>query len=207
MYVSHNVCLESEGAASMLRILLFRGGNPFLHTGRSSCNFVTMVDGTEEGEGGERRSARMRAMRVRCVNRTNPPHVRWCIGAGARTRWGRESNKEQTVKPKRAKCKNRSERLCSMNFGLIFFFSWLRERKYTRRSKTASTRLSIQVLVTTANEKMQDQISFAASDFRRGVYSRLLTKIRLVVITRMAKPEEVLIVEDENGEKKTKRLD
>lgn len=122
MYVSHNVCLESEGAASMLRILLFRGGNPFLHTGRSSCNFVTMVDGTEEGEGGERRSARMRAMRVRCVNRTNPPHVRWCIGAGARTRWGRESNKEQTVKPKRAKCKNRSERLCSMNFGLIFFF-------------------------------------------------------------------------------------
>ena len=54
---------------------------------------------------------------------------------------------------------------------------------------------------------MQDQISFAASDFRRGVYSRLLTKIRLVVITRMAKPEEVLIVEDENGEKKTKRLD
>eukprot|EP00752_Nemacystus_decipiens_P006845 g6147.t1 len=46
----------------------------------------------------------------------------------------------------------------------------------------------------------QDQISFAASDFRRGVYSRLLTKVRLVVITRMAKPEEVLIVEDENGE-------
>ncbi|CAN0226744.1 unnamed protein product, partial [Hapterophycus canaliculatus] len=46
----------------------------------------------------------------------------------------------------------------------------------------------------------QDQISFAASDFRRGVYERVLTKIRLVVITRMAKPEEVLIVEDENGE-------
>lgn len=32
------------------------------------------------------------------------------------------------------------------------------------------------------------------------MYERVLTKIRLVVITRMAKPEEVLIVEDENGE-------
>lgn len=31
------------------------------------------------------------------------------------------------------------------------------------------------------------------------MYERLLTKIRLVLITRMAKPEEVLIVEDENG--------
>lgn len=49
-------------------------------------------------------------------------------------------------------------------------------------------------------ETKQDQISFAASEFRRGVYERVLTKIRLVVITRMAKPEEVLIVEDENGE-------
>lgn len=47
----------------------------------------------------------------------------------------------------------------------------------------------------------QDQVSsLSASEFRRGVYERLLTKIRLVVITRMAKPEEVLIVEDENGE-------
>ncbi|CAB1100876.1 unnamed protein product [Ectocarpus sp. CCAP 1310/34] len=46
-----------------------------------------------------------------------------------------------------------------------------------------------------------DQVaSFAGTDLRRGVYERLLTKIRLVVITRMAKPEEVLIVEDENGE-------
>ncbi|CAM9700603.1 unnamed protein product, partial [Ectocarpus sp. 12 AP-2014] len=45
-----------------------------------------------------------------------------------------------------------------------------------------------------------DQIaSFAGTDLRRGVYERLLTKIRLVVITRMAKPEEVLIVEDENA--------
>lgn len=46
----------------------------------------------------------------------------------------------------------------------------------------------------------KDQTSFAATDFRRGVYETLLTKIRLVLITRMAKPEEVLIVEDENGE-------
>ncbi|CAM9830433.1 unnamed protein product, partial [Ectocarpus sp. 12 AP-2014] len=46
----------------------------------------------------------------------------------------------------------------------------------------------------------QDQVaSFAGTDLRRGVYERLLTKIRLVVITRMAKPEEVLIVEDENA--------
>lgn len=46
----------------------------------------------------------------------------------------------------------------------------------------------------------QDHVSFASTDFRRGVYERLLTRIRLVIITRMAKPEEVLIVEDENGE-------
>ena len=45
----------------------------------------------------------------------------------------------------------------------------------------------------------QDQVSFSSTDFRRGVYEMLLTKIRLVLITRMAKPEEVLIVEDENG--------
>ncbi len=50
-------------------------------------------------------------------------------------------------------------------------------------------------------KRKQDQISFAASDFRRGVYERVLTKIRLVVITRMARPEEVLILEDENGER------
>ena len=47
----------------------------------------------------------------------------------------------------------------------------------------------------------QDHVSFASTDFRRGVYEELLTRIRLVIITRMAKPEEVLIVEDENGER------
>lgn len=46
----------------------------------------------------------------------------------------------------------------------------------------------------------QDQAGFATNGgLRRGVYEALLTKIRLVLITRMAKPEEVLIVEDENG--------
>ncbi|CAM9640874.1 unnamed protein product, partial [Ectocarpus sp. 8 AP-2014] len=51
-----------------------------------------------------------------------------------------------------------------------------------------------------ATRHSQDQVaSFAGTDLRRGVYERLLTKIRLVVITRMAKPEEVLIVEDENA--------
>ncbi|CAM9157205.1 unnamed protein product [Discosporangium mesarthrocarpum] len=38
------------------------------------------------------------------------------------------------------------------------------------------------------------------ASFRRAVYKESLTKIRHVLITRMAKPEEVLIVEDENGE-------
>mmetsp|Transcript_6441 Transcript_6441/g.15770 ORF Transcript_6441/g.15770 Transcript_6441/m.15770 type:complete len:1079 (-) Transcript_6441:407-3643(-) len=35
---------------------------------------------------------------------------------------------------------------------------------------------------------------------RRQLYAALLSKVRLVMISRMAKPEEVLIVEDENGE-------
>lgn len=49
-------------------------------------------------------------------------------------------------------------------------------------------------------QRRQDQTAVAATSFRRGVYEAVLTKIRLVLITRMAKPEEVLIVEDENGE-------
>lgn len=34
---------------------------------------------------------------------------------------------------------------------------------------------------------------------RRALYSGPLSKLRLLMISRMAKPEEVLIVEDENG--------
>jgi len=40
----------------------------------------------------------------------------------------------------------------------------------------------------------------AASSTRRQLYAPVLSKVRLVMISRMAKPEEVLIVEDENGE-------
>mmetsp|Transcript_26423 Transcript_26423/g.43268 ORF Transcript_26423/g.43268 Transcript_26423/m.43268 type:complete len:1071 (-) Transcript_26423:573-3785(-) len=35
---------------------------------------------------------------------------------------------------------------------------------------------------------------------RRALYSPILSRVRMVLISRMAKPEEVLIVEDENGE-------
>eukprot|EP00741_Cyanophora_paradoxa_P007524 tig00001154_g7277.t1 len=35
---------------------------------------------------------------------------------------------------------------------------------------------------------------------RRALYAPILSRVRLVMISRMAKPEEVLIVEDENGE-------
>ncbi|XP_011311556.1 exportin-1 [Fopius arisanus] len=35
---------------------------------------------------------------------------------------------------------------------------------------------------------------------RRSVYCQVLTKIRYIMISRMAKPEEVLVVENENGE-------
>lgn len=35
---------------------------------------------------------------------------------------------------------------------------------------------------------------------RRSIYSQVLSRLRVVMIERMAKPEEVLIVEDENGE-------
>ena len=34
---------------------------------------------------------------------------------------------------------------------------------------------------------------------RRQLYAEPLSKLRLLMISRMAKPEEVLIVEDENG--------
>ena len=34
---------------------------------------------------------------------------------------------------------------------------------------------------------------------RRQLYAGSMSKLRLVMICRMAKPEEVLIVEDENG--------
>ena len=35
---------------------------------------------------------------------------------------------------------------------------------------------------------------------RRSFYSQVLTKVRYIMISRMAKPEEVLVVENENGE-------
>lgn len=34
---------------------------------------------------------------------------------------------------------------------------------------------------------------------RRQIYVSIMSKLRLLMICRMAKPEEVLIVEDENG--------
>lgn len=34
---------------------------------------------------------------------------------------------------------------------------------------------------------------------RRQIYASIMSKLRLLMICRMAKPEEVLIVEDENG--------
>lgn len=34
---------------------------------------------------------------------------------------------------------------------------------------------------------------------RRRLYARPMSKLRVLMICRMAKPEEVLIVEDENG--------
>ena len=35
---------------------------------------------------------------------------------------------------------------------------------------------------------------------RRATYEPILSKVRRVMINKMAKPEEVIIVEDENGE-------
>lgn len=42
--------------------------------------------------------------------------------------------------------------------------------------------------------------SSLAVQSRREFYSRVLTKVRYIMISRMAKPEEVLVVENENGE-------
>ena len=35
---------------------------------------------------------------------------------------------------------------------------------------------------------------------RKAIYSRILSQVRLVMVSKMAKPEEVIIVEDENGQ-------
>ena len=40
----------------------------------------------------------------------------------------------------------------------------------------------------------------SSTSSRRYLYSSVLSKVRLALIKRMPKPEEVLIVEDENGE-------
>lgn len=45
---------------------------------------------------------------------------------------------------------------------------------------------------------MTDGLSSQLSH-RKQLYSGPLSKLRLLMISRMAKPEEVLIVEDENG--------
>lgn len=45
---------------------------------------------------------------------------------------------------------------------------------------------------------MVDGLSSAIAQ-RRQLYSGPLSKLRMLMICRMAKPEEVLIVEDENG--------
>ncbi|CAH0775387.1 unnamed protein product [Bemisia tabaci] len=41
---------------------------------------------------------------------------------------------------------------------------------------------------------------FSFPHFRRDIYPPVLTKVRYIMISRMAKPEEVLVVENENGE-------
>lgn len=40
----------------------------------------------------------------------------------------------------------------------------------------------------------------SASSGRRGIYTEVLSNLRLVMVERMAKPEEVLIVENDEGE-------
>lgn len=42
--------------------------------------------------------------------------------------------------------------------------------------------------------------SIVQTNSRRAIYSELLSDLRIVMIERMVKPEEVLVVEDENGE-------
>jgi exportin-1 len=37
-------------------------------------------------------------------------------------------------------------------------------------------------------------------DSRKKIYSQVLSQVRIVMISKMAKPEEVIIVEDENGD-------
>ena len=50
----------------------------------------------------------------------------------------------------------------------------------------------------------QTSLSPTASP-RRQLYSPVLSKLRVLLVSRMAKPEEVLIVEDENGTRAARR--
>ncbi len=43
-------------------------------------------------------------------------------------------------------------------------------------------------------------LNTASAAPRRSIYAATLSRVRVVMIGRMAKPEEVLIVEDDNGE-------
>nr|NVI73689.1 embargoed [Cucujiformia] len=53
---------------------------------------------------------------------------------------------------------------------------------------------------TLASELYRDSTPMYFGNNRRGFYQEVLNKVRYIMISRMAKPEEVLVVENENGE-------
>ena len=50
------------------------------------------------------------------------------------------------------------------------------------------------------SSKKEYPLLLSKGDNRKQIYSKVLSEVRLVMISKMAKPEEVIIVEDENGD-------